>query len=126
MHSIPKHMIVTMDALPTPPSSTSESEDDEVKHRQSDPKPAVALTEVEIQTEKKPEKRQMSLSDWRRASPCYPNLAAALEDLGFVELSSSPHKNNCLLFSYLLCTEQMTVKDQESKYACSHSGLFSW
>lgn len=121
-------MIVTMDALPTPPASPKESENDEVKHGGSGQEPAVALTEVEVLKEKKPEKRQMRLSDWRRACPCYPNLAEALEDLGLVELSSSPHKNSCLLFSYLLSTKQMTVKDQESKYVCMHSlmTLVSW
>lgn len=106
---VPKGMTLSMDVLPTPPSSPDEGEDD-----------GGALERVAADAEEKSVKKkeeEFTLKEWLSKSPVYLNLQSALSELRYRRLKSSPHKNSCLLFSYFLCTYTIAESEQETRYS---------
>lgn len=105
---VPKGMTLSMDVLPTPPSSPDEGEDD-----------GGALERVAADAEEKSvkKKEEFTLKEWLSKSPVYLNLQSALSELRYRRLKSSPHKNSCLLFSYFLCTYTIAESEQETRYS---------
>lgn len=118
---VPKGMTLSMDVLPTPPSSPEEGDSDGDK---------VAFKQVssgaEVENNLKHKEEELTLKEWQRKSPVFLNLQAALSELGYCRLQSSPHKNSCLLFSYYLCTYAIAEWEQDSRYSrCSSTVVAS-
>lgn len=108
-------MILSMEAvLPTPPSSSCDDDDEDVRARDetsaqehTGPQASIALAHSNF--------KEMGIQEWYRHSPIYPTLQAALNDIGYVEHRTSPHKNCCLLFAYMVCTHELTPEQQWTK-----------
>lgn len=118
-------MIASKLALPTPPSSPKKSKGNDVNIETHVSFLQAAAVEVEALAEPTPKKlknkeavaeqRSWTIADWLRNRPVYVNLDAILADIGYTEARSSPYKNWCMLFSYLLCTGEIAAHEQEKR-----------
>lgn len=107
------HWTLSASVLPTPPSSprpddggggagrTSEEEQGEKGDPEEQDKQAAAAND-------QPALSRLGYTEWLRMMPVYPNLNAALDDIGYEKWRTSPYQNCCLLFAFLLCTKQIT------------------
>lgn len=115
-------MISSRLALPTPPSSPENSERDDVDNSEPQIAPSSACSAEEPGGEDQPAATmvkkeaekvvQSSIAQWLKSRPVYVNLKNALEDLKYKQMKTSPEKNTCMIYSFLLCTNQMEQADQ--------------
>lgn len=117
-------MILSMDVLPTPPASPEECESN---GRDGTTLAAIDEEQVCRLNAKRKAEEELTLKEWLNKSPVYLSLQSALTELSYVKLKSSPHNNNCLLFSYYLGTNAMTEEQQRSRYlreyTCSNNRI---
>lgn len=113
----PRRMIFSMEAvLPTPPSSSCE--DDQEDEGERDGLPAEEQAEAEaVAATAETTGQEMSINEWYKNSPIYSNLQCALEDISYEEHRTSSHKNCCLLFAYMRCTNEMGEAEQYTRLA---------
>lgn len=113
-------------ALPTPPSSPEKSKDDE--DDKSEHKVAqcaagsgqhnseeISQTATTFNKMKECDRVQISIASWLRQRPVYLTLKTALKDTKLKRIETSPEKNSCMVFSFLLCTGQIKEADQSKR-----------
>lgn len=119
---VPRGVILTQEALPTPPDSPAVGEVADML-KAKPPPPALALaaglasTDGEHQEKKQKEQDNgnATLTAWRRITPVFLSVQDAMQDLGYHMLYTNGHNNSCMLFAYLLCTGELSESDQGTR-----------
>ena len=114
--------------MPTPPSSPSPPDTDtdgEVhKVKAEQPEGGEESKPQGGEQEKKAyQVKKGGLAEYKRSAPLWDKLKTAENDLGLRMVNTNCTKNLCLLFSYLVATEEMNESEQQNSCVLARAAV---